>query len=171
MQRYTKKVVNSLVITIAACLIFAYSVYADTINVYANTDPESSIVGLLIDAMRSDPAYDPHNEYVCARISESQYRIAFGKKLSERCVTYTYTAASYAQPASIVRGSSNSIFVNNNGYYYAGNVTGALRSSRAETYAFQSVLIVAAIVVVLIILFRLYRRTRTNKSSYYTVRG
>lgn len=171
MHKKPIKVLLSAWIALGLCLFYVYSVYADTINVYANTDPESSIVGLLVDAMRSDPDYDPHNEYVCARISESQYRIAFGKKLSQRCVTYTYTAASYAQPASIVRGASNSIFVNNNGYYYAGNITGALRSSRAETYAFQSVLIVAAIVLVLVIFFRLYRRTRSNKSSYYTVRG
>lgn len=171
MHSIHKKMVLSVAMALSICLFSVYSVFADTINVYANTDPESSTVGLLIDAMRSDPSYDPHNQYVCARISETQYRLAFGKKLTGSCITYTYTQSVYNTPASITRGTANSIYINSNGYYYAGNVSGALRNSRAETYAFQAVLVVAAVIIVLLILFRMFRRTRTNKSSYYTVRG
>lgn len=158
---------------VAVCLIILFPVccFADTFNLYANTDPDSTVVSLLISAMKNDSNYDPYNEYVCCRTSENQYKIAFGKKLSGSCTVYTYTSSSYGIPASISKGSASSIYVNSNGYYYTGNVNGALASSKAETFKFQYVILMIAILIAVFVVFRLFRRTRTNKSSYYTIRG
>lgn len=157
-------------ISLILLLVCVLPVSADTLSCYANTDPESTTVGLLVNAMRSDPAYDPFNQYVVCRTSDNQYVIAFGPDLQSGATLYVYTQQYAGVPARISKSSASSISVNSNGYYYAGNAFDGITSTRAETYKYQSVVVVAVIVILLVVLFKVFKRSSKTKMSYYAVR-
>lgn len=164
------KKVFSVLISLILMIVFVPVVAGDTINCYSNTDPESSTVGLLVNVMRSDPAYDPFDQYVVCRSSDTTYTLAFGADLNAGATVYIYTQQLAGVPARLTRSEAASIAVNDHGYYYCGNAFDGIVNSRAESYKYQSVLIVAVVVIVLLILLKLFRRSAHNKIAYYSVR-
>lgn len=163
-------------IAVIACFLMASiaigtHAYADTVNLYANLDDSNTSCNILIDAMYNDPAYDPYNQYAVIRAGEYDYRVYFGKDLSGGdLVYYQYTPAQYQNPASISRGTANSLTINRHGYYFVGNVDGALSSQQAENYKTGVIISMAAIAIVFLILFGRYRHSEGRKAKYYSVR-
>lgn len=144
---------------------------AENVSLYASVDDSNSIVNLLTDIMRNDAAYDPYNQFVALRSSDHEYRIYFGKNISESSVCYTYTTAYMQQPASLVRSEiSDGLVVQKNGYICVGNLGGTSASSLAETYKHQSVLVVLAILFTIFWIFHIFRRQRSSGDRYYRVR-
>lgn len=152
-------------------VIFAPIGVADTVSLYANIDDSSSQCNLLIDAMRSDQAYDPYNEYAVVRAGEYDYRIYFGEDLNgSQLVFYRYQPSRQGIPASLTRGTASNLNINNNGYYFVGNIPGALASAQAEQYKLGAVITVVGIVILILILFKLFRKSEGRKAKYYSVR-
>lgn len=159
-------------ISIIGIMLFSATSYADTVSLYANIDDSSSQCNILIDAMRSDENYDPYNEYVVLRAGDRDYRVYFGPDVKNKvAVWYKFTPSYQQAPASLQRGITNgSLTINDNGYYYVGNITGALASAQAESYKLGVIITVAAIIIVFVILFKMFRKGSGVKAKYYRVR-
>ena len=61
---------------------------AENVSLYASVDDSNSIVNLLTDIMRNDAAYDPYNQFVALRSADHEYRIYFGKNISQSKLLY-----------------------------------------------------------------------------------
>lgn len=155
-------------------LIFAFILpaSAETVQLYASVDDSNSTVNLLGDVMRNDPAYDPYNQYAILRAGERDYRIYFGKDISESSICYVYVPAYLNNQASINRRVVGSgLTITKNGYWFVGNIDGSLASSSIDNYNSNYVLGVVLLVVVLFIIFKMFRRHKSVSSSrYYSVR-
>lgn len=165
-----KKLLLPIIMVIIICAVSPIAL-ADTVNLYANIDDSSSQCNMLIDVMRSDTNYDPYNQYAVVRAGEYDYRIYFGADLSDSELTfYKYVPSRQGTPASLTRGTANNLTINKNGYYYVGNVEGALASAQAEQYKLGAVITICAVFIVLLMLFRTFRKSEGRKGKYYSVR-
>ena len=132
----TKRVICVLLIL----PLFLLPAAADTVTLYNNIDDSNSTCNLLIDAMRSDRSYDPYYQYAVVRSGEYDYRIYFGPDLAgSDLVYYRYIPGTYGSSASMSRGTASSLTINRNGYYYVGNVDGALSSLPSSCLIFRTI--------------------------------
>lgn len=169
-----EKNLNKL-LSFTLCIVIFFSMpaiaLADSVSLYSNIDDSNTYCNILIDVMRSDIDYDPYNEYVVVRAGEYDYRIYFGENLNgSELVYYRYQPTRQSIPASLTRGTASNLNINKNGYYYVGNVPGALASAQAEQYKLGAILTVAAIVILILVLFKLFRKSEGRKTKFYTVR-
>lgn len=170
MSKTTKCIAVFACFVIAAIGIRVHAL-ADTVNLYANLDDSNTSCNILIDAMYNDPKYDPYNQYAVMRTGEYEYRVYFGDDLSgSNLVYYQYVPAQYQIPASISRGTANSLTINRHGYYFVGNVEGSLSSAQAENYKTGVIISMAAIAILFVILFVRFRHSEGRKAKYYSVR-
>lgn len=171
MSKITKCILMIPCFVMAAVLI-RFTVWADTVNLYANLDDSNTNCNILIDAMYNDPKYDPYNQYAVMRTGEYEYRVYFGEDLNgSELVYYQFVPAQYQTPATLSRGTASSLTINRRGYYFVGNVDGALSSSQAENYKVGAIITIAAIIIVFLLLFRTFRKSEGRKAKYYSVKG
>lgn len=165
------KIAYSVIFCFMLIITFVLPVGAETVNLYANIDDSSSQSNLLIDAMRSDQAYDPFYEYVVLRSGEYEYTCYFAPDLSKsNIVKLTFVPSRSGLPASLSRSTVSSLTINKHGYYYVGNVPGALSSAQAESYKLGAIVTMAAIAIIVLILFKIFRKSEGRKTKYYSVR-
>lgn len=145
---------------------------AETVQLYASVDDSNSTVNLLGDVMRNDPAYDPYNEYAILRAGERDYRVYFGKDLSESSICYTYIPSQYNVQASIDRRIvSSGLTISKQGFWFVGNIEGSLASSSVDNYNTNYIFGVVLLIVTMFIIFKMFRRHKSVSSTrYYSVR-
>lgn len=161
------------IIFLSVVCLCALSVWcaAYTVTPYGDVTGSSSIANNLVDLYRNGTDYDPLQEFAVIRESQYVYTLFYGEKLSRSFNFIRYTQAHNTVPQSYSFGSGSNLQINDNGYLFTGNISGAAASERADGYMFRFLIILAFTFLLIIVIFKVFHR-RVNMSPVkgYTIR-
>lgn len=139
---------------------------AQTVNLYRTISPNDSIVVSLIGLYRNSSDYNPFDEYFVCRVGEYDYYLFYGTSLQDDYKYIRYYAtqfSSYTPQWTYSTGSGSNLNVNQGIYKGVGNVIDSISSSAAETFKFQYLIIIVAVLISIIVLFKVFRFSFRNR--------
>lgn len=148
-----------IVLFVSQTLLFGY---AESFSLYSSVGINDTNTRNLIAIYQNSPDYDPFYEFEVARVGQYDYRIFYGKDISNGEYKY-FSYYGINQGASGIRyyfggGSGSNLYLDKNGYVTVGNVENSLRSSEADSFRYQYVMISCAIILLIFVFFRFMKK-------------
>lgn len=161
------------IIFLSVALLGALSVWcaAYTVTPYGDVTSSSTTANNLVDLYRNESNYDPLQEFAVIRESQYVYTLFYGEKLSQSFDYIRFTQAHNSVPQSYSFGSGSNLQINDNGYLFTGNISGAAASERADGYMFRFIIILAFTFLLLIVIFKVFHsRVNMSPTKGYTIK-